>query len=779
LRARSSLESKDTIVKLSILKEPVMARLCRRTFVWVAFFLLVGLVPPLGAAGQVSPVDKLMTVLPDEVLGFAATAGGEHLKGQFEKSTLGRIWYDPEVQSFCQSIKEAVVAKIQQEAHDPNVAGAPQTILNLVDLVTDRPLIVGATRKQSPQGPGVYGFAILDAGERKAQIASDLAKLEALAGKGEIVEITVGSLKMRGPKDAEDLPVYWGWVGNYLVFAANENEGLAVKYLSKPRPAVPDYLSTVSGGGELLVAYAGYEKIFALITEAVEQEGSEADRDSVTAVLTELGLNKVGARAARAGFAGPDVVCESFLAVPAPQTGLFAALRPVDLGVFDMAGAGAVSCAAVNCDLAGMYDTVMGAIKAAAPAEAYAEIQEGITEFELQTDLSIREGLLESLAGPMVSYSLAAGVVMEAPGGGTVAIARLKDTPKLEKQMLALEGFAAAKSNGMLQVSSQVQSDGRTYHSWVIAPLAMMQVMPCWTTVNDHIVIATNPSLCSLAVKQIVSSDAANKSIRTTEGFKEVTTKLPTEPIFLCYTDSQVQFNQMMIKLQQFWPMIGMVAAQAGVDVPVMLPSLTHISKDMGPSCQYAWFDSDGLHSRYRGLGIEASMARVAGASMGMGILMPALARARELAQRVVSATNLSGIGKACIVYANDDPEGRYPPDLETLVVKDYIPAKTLESKLKPKGFEGPSYIYIAGQTAATHPGNIVAYENPAYCHEGVNVLFVDCHVQWMKPEQFMAELEATYQRLGREMPQIKFKEPGTGGLLEKNGESVPISPER
>jgi hypothetical protein len=555
------------------------------------------------------------------------------------------------------------------------------------------------------------------------------------------------------------LPVYWGWVGNYLVLAANEKEGMAFKYLSKPRPMVPDYLGTVPGGGELLAAYVGYEKIFAAITAAVGQKGSEADPDSVAAALAELGLDKVGPRAARARFAGSDVVRESFWAVPGPQRGLFAALRPIDLGIFDLAGAGAVSCAAVNCDVAGMYETVMRAVKAAAPAEAYAEIQQGITDFESQAGFSIREDLLGSLAGPMVLYSVAAGVVMEAPGGGAVAIAGLKDTPKLEKAMLALEEFAAAQAGSMLQVSSQVQSDGRTYHSWVIAPLAMMQVMPCWTTVNDHMVIATNPSLCSLAVKQIASPDAANTSIRTTEGFKQVTAKLPAKLIFLSYTDSEVQFNQMMIKLQQFWPMIGMAAAQAAINIPAMLPSLTHISKDMKPSHTYAWFDSDGFRSRYHGWGIEASPARVAGASMGMAILMPALARVRELAGRVVSGTNLSGIGKACLVYANDDPEGRYPPDLETLVVKDYLPAKILESKLKPKGFEGPSYIYIAGQTAAMDPGNIVAYENPAFCHEGVNVVFVDTHVAWMKQAGFMAELEATYQRLGREMPEIKFKQ--------------------
>ena len=40
--------------------------------------------------------------------------------------------------------------------------------------------------------------------------------------------------------------------------------------------------------------------------------------------------------------------------------------------------------------------------------------------------------------------------------------------------------------------------------------------------------------------------------------------------------------------------------------------------------------------------------------AMLMGILMPALARVRQLAQRMVCGTNLSGIGKAMLIYAND-----------------------------------------------------------------------------------------------------------------------------
>ena len=44
-----------------------------------------------------------------------------------------------------------------------------------------------------------------------------------------------------------------------------------------------------------------------------------------------------------------------------------------------------------------------------------------------------------------------------------------------------------------------------------------------------------------------------------------------------------------------------------------------------------------------------------------MSILMPALARVRELASRVVCGTNLSGIGKAMGIYANNNESGRFP----------------------------------------------------------------------------------------------------------------------
>jgi len=122
------------------------------------------------------------------------------------------------------------------------------------------------------------------------------------------------------------------------------------------------------------------------------------------------------------------------------------------------------------------------------------------------------------------------------------------------------------------------------------------------------------------------------------------------------------------------------------------------------------------------------------------------------------SAMNLRGIGKACLIYACDY-EDKFPPNLQELVEKVELSPRTLESPRKPKGFDGPSYIYISGQTITVNPGNILVYENPEFCSDKINVLFVDNHVAPMKPDSFLQKLEATYKRLGREMPDIKFKD--------------------
>jgi len=112
----------------------------------------------------------------------------------------------------------------------------------------------------------------------------------------------------------------------------------------------------------------------------------------------------------------------------------------------------------------------------------------------------------------------------------------------------------------------------------------------------------------------------------------------------------------------------------------------------------------------------------------------PSLLKAHAKATRYTCATNLSGIGKALLIYSNDYND-QFPPDLETLISKAEMPAKGLvcpATKLKD------SYVYRgASITTSDTPWMITVYEKSSNHGDGRNVLFLDSHVEWVPEERF------------------------------------------
>jgi len=713
----------------------------------------LGLLPAVAGG---SAAEELMKRLPDDVIGFLATSGSDALKGDFEKTALGKIWNDPGVRGFYQAIKTELLAKVKQEAKDPNALQQIDMAQQYVRLIIGRPLVVGVAQVEVKEGPPLCVFAILDAGDRKAQLAAAVSKVEGMVGEGAIVEAQIGSLTMRTVKESEEFPLYWGWAGNYLVIAANDARGVVTKYLTEPRAAAPPYLSKLPAQNDAFVVYSDCQKVSRTVSALIRQENGEKEVNTFLAVIRGLGFDQVRTIAARVGFAGPDVVSHALVEMPAPTAGLLAACKPVDPAWFGAVDARAFLAVAVNLETTGVYDTIMNVVKTASPEEGYPEVQKALGTFETEAKLRLRDGLLASLAGPVVFYSLPAGPLEEAPRGGGVAILKLKDAQLFEKTLTALGEFASSRSKESLQISARTRDDGRTVRIWAIKSLSLMGVMPTWSIANDHAVIGSTVELCDLGAKQLVSKGGETKSLLDTDGYKKVAADLPANLVLLEYTDSQVQVNQIVMQTQQIWPILVMGAMQAGIKLPVMLPSLTEATKDMGPSCRSTYFGPDGLHSNYRGSGVEVSYATAVGAGVGAAILMPALAKARDQARNVASMSYLRQIGIALLMYA-EDHEGRFPADLKDL--KEYhITDTVLQSPRQPRRFDGPSYIYLAGQGAKADAQNIVVYENPEFCTDKINVLFLDGHVESMTPEAFRQQLEATCKRLGRPVPDVRFK---------------------
>ncbi|MCZ7646312.1 MAG: hypothetical protein M5U26_13685 [Planctomycetota bacterium] len=147
--------------------------------------------------------------------------------------------------------------------------------------------------------------------------------------------------------------------------------------------------------------------------------------------------------------------------------------------------------------------------------------------------------------------------------------------------------------------------------------------------------------------------------------------------------------------------------------------------------------------------GGNTELAAIAVVAVGAGLALPVLARARGNAKRTQSASNLSQMGKACMMFADVEAnQGRYPKDPAQLMGGYIVDARLFQNPLRPGQDIG--YIYLAGYTLADGVG-ILAYEEIDLGAEGRNALFADGHVEWLDEESFQQALKESIDQLKEE----------------------------
>ena len=300
--------------------------------------------------------------------------------------------------------------------------------------------------------------------------------------------------------------------------------------------------------------------------------------------------------------------------------------------------------------------------------------------------------------------------------GGFVVVAKLKDAAAFEKAMAALGEFAGREGRGH---ASDQRAEARRRPD-----RARLDHRAAGHGGHDADLVDRERSrrhrvergCCAIGALSSLSPKRPTPSpCWTPRASRRWPASCRRRSLSFTYTDSQVQFNQTMMQLQQFWPMATMMAMQGGFKLPAMLPSLTHIAKDMGPSCSYSYYGPDGLYSYHRGPGIEVSLGdrgrrrrrcrrRVARAGQGTRTGPDRRLHEQPQADRP---------GRA---HVRTGQRGQIPARIWRRRSATSGNAKILESPRKPKDFEGPSYIYIPDQSQKGDiAGNIVAYENPEF----------------------------------------------------------------
>ncbi len=143
-------------------------------------------------------------------------------------------------------------------------------------------------------------------------------------------------------------------------------------------------------------------------------------------------------------------------------------------------------------------------------------------------------------------------------------------------------------------------------------------------------------------------------------------------------------------------------------------------------------------------------------------LVYPGGGHPRENARRMNCASNLRQIGLALTVYAQNNDEA-FPPNFDVLYPDDegYLdnarvfscPSHPSEwQKIEETGevrSEWTSYVYVAGLTNEDDAACVLAYDRfENHAEDGVNVLFLDTHVEWTPDLEKLAELLAKTRSL-------------------------------
>jgi prepilin-type processing-associated H-X9-DG protein len=129
------------------------------------------------------------------------------------------------------------------------------------------------------------------------------------------------------------------------------------------------------------------------------------------------------------------------------------------------------------------------------------------------------------------------------------------------------------------------------------------------------------------------------------------------------------------------------------------------------------------------------------------------LARGRQAALRVKSASNIRQLIQTCLLYSNDN-RGKYPPNLQELekAMVQWMPEPKqvkdiLTNPARPD--VKPAYVYIPpAKGNAAPPETVVIYESHKDFGDGINVGFADGHVEFVnQKQQFEQMLARTAQQ--------------------------------
>lgn len=401
-----------------------------------------------------------------------------------------------------------------------------------------------------------------------------------------------------------------------------------------------------------------------------------------------------------------------------------------------------------NLDLIALWQEVLRTVEAISP-ETAPMVQGSVGMASSFLGLSITDQLLPAFGDTWAFFDAPShgGILLT----GTVLVAEVRDQAAIQQFLTRIVQMAAplaGQANEELKIESKETAyEGRTIYYVSIGGVPS-PVAPAWTFVGDRCIFGVFPQTVAAAART-VDPKTRGKSILDHPAVVAARKQMPRDAMSFGYVDSQYLmrlvyplFNAAQLAGTSFMAPLGVE-----LDLNLMPPVDTAVGKVrqyIGTTSS----DADGILYRAVGDGSEIVVVGVASASLGTSILLPSLARAREIAKRAVSSANLKQIAIGMMMYAHEH-DGHLPPSLDEFMASGVISDPKLLESPRAEGAP-PHYIYISGQSTDDDFRNVLAYEQITG-DEGTNVVFLDGHVEWMRMPALKRALRETYARLERE----------------------------
>ena len=730
----------------------------RSTYVFT-LLLLTGLTATasLARAGQLSDP---AAVLPADTITYIGWPGADDVKAARDATAYGKLMNEPEVRRFRDALFTTADHFLRMAAAEEDATASYEAAAEIVDTLVHQPMVVAVLDAGMNQQTGfVFEAALICEEKEPGVLLGHVRSLLETAGLPDLMPFTVRDHSFYQLPLPLPVPIFLGQADNlFMVTLGNTTAEKVLSELDKPAGSLrnAEVLKTCRAkiGGDdrtrCLSIFVNLDRVWPateqLLAVFAPDPGAAA---KLNGMLSLMGYRNFKAYCSEMHYRDGGLYRGEYVYGTEKHAGMMAALSTTALTDADLRciPKDAAWALAFNIEPGKLFNAVREFVATTEP-NAGPEFDHALSQAEAEIGMSIRDDLLGPLGDTIVVFDAPsnAGFLFS----GTTLVLELKNPEQFTAQLTKLAeilGRETSEDDFQLELKrTQCQGHDVTFLNFKGLPIP---VAPAWAIHDHRMVIALFPQTVVAAVRRLEGADNQN-TLLSHEPFIKARKAVGDLGSTLFYVDSYRGVEQLYALLLPAAQAGAAMAQGYGVDVDVtVVPSRDVLTRHVLPYLETVHnTDTSLLQCAHSSLPLPIPTISESGGlqlPMLVSVMLPSLSRARHLSMRLVSAQNLKGIGVSCHIYAMDN-NGDLPPDLETLVGKEYGVAP--EQLIAPAdNSDAPSYVYLgAGHKLDSLPNHVfLAYERLAINNnEGANVLFPDGHVIFLHRAEFERGLTET-----------------------------------